>query len=519
MNVHKLSKLIIPAIIVLTSIAADAQVKAPAVFDRPVFMTSETTPRMIYLKWFSKGNLPAPDFMPLRYEGDNPVEAAGVKAIMRSSDTTFYTFFDTSVLKTPRRNSLQYFIVQLDTNKRAGNSSSITLISPGVSGFWFTETKAAKDSKMLGINLEWRLSSNENVRSIEIIRSLHPDKDFTLLVSLPGTKNVYTDIEISPDRVYYYRLRAIPENQEQAVYSNLIFSSAYNPQPPAAPWLVRSERMRGGVFLQYSVSDAEAAGIRIFRNDGLTPELKVVSDLLRPNDSMLVNYYDTTRILSGLTTYIFGAKTESSSFVESGFSEYTYIRPVISEPPPVAANFTAYEEDGYVILNWEDLEKRYPAVAGYSISRREEDGSEHLLLPENSLLRINSFADTTARPGHLYMYSLSTVDMDENRSGAATFSLRTIKRVPLTPFALQAMASDEGIHLEWSAIQYEGLSGISIYRYERGKPAEKVSAAGADTTAYTDATVVSGVLYFYYLTTSNSDGVESEKSEEVSIRW
>lgn len=518
MKVCKLNTYIILTIVLLAESGVNAQVKSPVEFDYPVFLTSETTSRMIYLKWFSKGDRPAPDFMPLRYEGDNPVEAKGVKAIMRSSDTTFYTFFDTSVMKMPHLNSLQYFIVQLDTNRRAGSSSMISVISPEASGLWFTETKATKDSKMLRINLEWKLSSSKNVRSIEIVRSLHPDKDFTELASLPGNKNVYTDIEILPDRVYYYRLRALPENSEQAVYSNLIFSVAYNPQPPAAPWLVRSERLRGGVFLQYRVSDAEAAGIRIYRNDGLTPELKAVSDLLRPNDSMLVNYYDTTRILSGLTTYIFAAKTESSSFVESGFSDYTYIRPIISEPSPVPTNFTGYEEDGNVVLNWEDLEKRYPAVAGYSVSRRTEDGSEQLLIPENALLRVNGFIDTTASPGQLYVYGLLSVDMDGNRSGAATFSLRTIKSIPLPPFALQAMASGESIHLEWSEIQYEGLSGISIYRYKRGKPAEKVAETGPEASEYTDTTAIGGVLYFYYLTTTNTDGAESEKSEEVSIR-
>lgn len=517
MNVQKLIKYLITAAFALIVTDAFTQVKSPAGFDKPVFLVSETTPDLIYLQWFSKGDRPAPDFMPLRYEGDNPVEAKGVKAIIRSADTTFYSFFDTTVLKTAREQNLQYFMVQLDTNRLAGSSSGITLISPKDSRCWFASTKAGKDSKMLGINLEWVLNGNQMVQRIEIERSEHPDKDFSLLVTLPANQTRFTDLEIKPDKVYYYRILAIPADKNQAIASNVIFSAAFNPQAPAPPWLVRSKRLKGGVSLQYRVSDAEAAGIRIYRNDGITPELRVVSDLLKPNDSLLISWVDTTGLLSGNTTYIFAAKTESSSFVESTFSDFTYLRPILEHPPRAPANFTAYEEDRKVVLHWENQENQSNIIAGYLLQRQSEGGVSGSLLPENGILKINSFTDDTAEPGKLYSYSLFSLDIDGNRSAeAAIATLRTKRSLPVPPFALQAVSAEAGIQLEWGQVSYDGLSSINIYRYERGKAPVKLTSIPGESTEYTDADTLAGVRYFYYLTTTHENGMESGASEECS---
>lgn len=519
MIVQKLIKYLITAVFALIVTDAFTQVKSPAGFDKPVFLVSETTPDLIYLQWFSKGDRPAPDFMPLRYEGDNPVEAKGVKAIIRSVDTTFYSFFDTTVLKTAREQNLQYFMVQLDTNRLAGNNSGITLISPKDSRCWFVSTKAGKDSKMLGINLEWALNGNQTVQRIEIERSEHPDKDFSLLATLPADKTRFTDLEIRPDKVYYYRILAIAADNNQAIASNVIFSAAFNPQAPAPPWLVRSKCLKGGVSLQYRVSDAEATGIRIYRNDGITPELRVVSDLLRPGDSLLINWVDTTGLLSGNTTYIFAAKTESSSFVESSFSELTYLRPILEHPPKAPANFTAYEEDRKVVLHWENQESQSNIIAGYLLQRQSEVEVSASLLPENGILKINSFTDDTAEPGKLYSYSLFSVDIDGNRSAeAAIAAIRTKKSLPIPPFALRAVSTEAGIQLEWGQVSYDGLSSINIYRYERGKAPVKLTSIPGESTEYADANTQAGMLYFYYLTTTHENGMESGASEEFSCR-
>jgi len=511
---------IIPVCILITvqSVNGWSQGRKPVDFDRPMFLTSETSTQLIYLKWFSKGTKPAPDFMALRYEGKNPVEAGGVKMIYQTADSTFYAFYDTTVLKTSREKEVQYFMVQLDTNRLAGNSSPVSVIPSVPSRFWFTSTKAEKDSKMLGINLDWALSNTQTVQRIEIERSEHPDKGFSLLATLPADKTRFSDLEIKPDKVYYYyRLLAIPTDQSQTVASNVFFSAAYNPQPPAPPWLVKSKRLRGGVSLQYSVNDAEAAGIRIYRNDGITPELRVVSDLIKPNDSLLITWTDTTGLLSGGITYIFAAKTESSSFVESAFSDLTYLRPIINYLPEVPANFTVYEEDRKVVMNWENLEQRNYLIAGYLIQRQSEGSGFKSILPENTILSINSYTDSAVEPGKLYMYRLFSVDIDGNISAEATIAnLHTEMSLPIPPFALQAVSTEAGIQLEWGQVSYDGLSAINIYRYERGKTPVKLTSLPGDSFEFTDNESQAGVLYFYYLTTTHENGMESGASDEVS---
>lgn len=507
------------AVLTFISVLVSGQDKKIQEFDIPVFHSIDASPNLIYLKWFSTGKKPSPDFMVLRYEGKQAVAAEGVKAIFSKADTTFYTFFDTTTLKKTAESEIQYFIVQLNRDGKTGKSSKITLVSTQTEKIWFTETKAEKHDKMLAINISWKITNQQRVQFFEIERSTHPDQNFTALVSLPGDKNSYTDPEVNPDVVYYYRIRALSANNILIDASNVIFSAAYNPQPPAAPVLLNYKRLKGGVMLRYRVSDAEVTGVRIYRNDGITPDLKVVSDLLKPNDSLIISYYDTARTLSGNITYMFAARTESSSFVESSFSEITYIRPLSITPPEAPLHFAAYEEDKKIILNWENLEKRNNLIAGYLIERQEEGTGYQSLIPSGAILRNNYFADSTVKPGKLYSYRLFSVDIDGTKSNeASVFTIAGSENKPLPPFALQAYVTETSVELEWAEVKYDGMSQFHIYRYERGKSPVKIGSTAPGENRFTDSSAKTGITCFYYITTSNATGTESAASEEIAVK-
>lgn len=507
------------ATLFLSSVFVSGQDKKAQQFDYPVFHSSEASPNLIYLKWYSTGKKLSADFMVLRYEGKQAVAAEGVRAIQQKADTTFYTFFDTTALKKTTEDQIQYFMVQLNPDRKAGNSSKISLVSTLTEKIWFTETKAEKHDKILAINVSWKITNQKKVRFFEILRSTQPNKDFTTLASIPGDKNSYTDPEVKSDVVYYYRIRALSEDNIVIDASNMIFSAAFNPQPPAAPILLNYNRMKGGAMLRYRVSDAEVTGVRIYRNDGLTTDLSVISDLLKPNDSLAVSYYDTTGVLSGNITYMYAARTESSSFVESSFSDITYIRPLSITPPEAPLNFSAYEEDNRILLNWEDLEKRNNLIAGYQIERQEEGIGYQSLIPSGGILRNNYFADSTVKPGKLYSYRLFSVDLDGTKSKeASVFTIATIENKPLPPFALQAFVTEASVELEWAEVTYDGMAQFNIYRYERGKTPVKIGSSAAGKNQFSDSTAQTGFTYFYYITTSNTTGTESAASEEVAVK-
>lgn len=501
-----------------------SQSKSPVAFDEVKFQESEYNRQMTYIKWYSKGRNPAPLFLSLRYENEKPVQVKGIQMIYQKHDTTFYVMQDTMAPVLKDKEMLQYFMTPHDTAGNAGKSSAIVLISKGGSR-WFTKTAANKLEKEKGIKVGWKFSNTSVVKFFEIYRSIDFNKDYKLVTALSPTDTVYLDYGIQPDRVYYYQIHAIPVDGNQAIESNVIFGAGFNPQPPLPPFIKSVKGVKNGTVLHIQVTDTEAGGVRVYRDDGKVPKLKLVSDLLRVPDSLIVVFYDTASALSGRKTYTYAAKTESTSFIESALSNKVYVRPVIAFAPRNPEELTAYEEDGAIQLYWENMEARDLGIAGYKVSRKEESPVKDKvaqfidLTPSNAIWKLNHFTDTTASPGRTYTYQVMSVDIDGNISKTGTLATVSLQaNYPIAPFAVTGYSTDEGINLSWSQTLYADIAAVNLYRYQRGSKAVLVAKLPADATEYLDKETVAGSLNFYYLTTTNKAGIESKPSEEAGVR-
>lgn len=523
MKTRKIPILTICLAFFLVSVFCTAQT-SEILFDKPFFYESEMTPEMVYAKWFSVGQKPAWDFLALGFEEKKVVQVFGYKLKYLVNDTTYYVIQDTLPPSNPSNEILQYFITPIDSNGNAGESSEIALISGFRSEMTrFTSTKANKLETESGIILNWKLNNSNDFKFINIHRSAFPSKNFELISTVSNTEISFADRETAVDLVYYYQLEAVPVTNNKSIISNVIFSAAFNPQPPVAPYIISANPLRGGAALTIQVTDEEAAGLRIYRDDGLNPTMILISDLIPKTDTSLIVFYDTLSFLSGRRTYTYAAKTESTSFVESDFSNKVYVRPIISDPPDFPRTIEVFEEVGLVKLFWEDVEARDIGLAGYLILRTEETNKQNeftSLLPENFMLYVNSYTDSTALPGKVYSYMVQTVDIDGNISPAGAVATIALQAdVPVAPFGLIALQTENGIRLEWSQSIYDGIASVNLYRYQSGFEAQLVSKLSWDAYEYLDETAVRGNRYFYYLTTSNKSGLESEPSDEVDLYW
>lgn len=492
-------------------------------FDFPRLSESAYAPGMVYIKWLSVGQKPAPQFIVMRYDHDKPVEVTGEKMRYQQNDTTYYVLQDTMAPIILAPQVLQYFMAPHDTTGVAGRSSDIVLITAESQGVaWFIENMALRLPDANGIRLQWRYSEPQNTLLYRIYRSEELDKGYELLANLAATETTYTDISTEPDKLYHYQIHAVPVTGNAPVLSNVVFSASYNPQPPVPPHIESGFPLEGGAVLYVQVTDSEAHGLRIYRDDGHTPELSLVSDLLPLNDSLYVIFYDTISNLSGRKTYTYAAKTESTSFVESALSNKVYIRPRIGEPPGAPLTLQAYEEDRQVLLFWENMQARDIGIAGYQVTRSEvsADGlaSEPVPIHEDAFLRDNRYTDNELLPARVYTYRVYAIDIDGNRSHeAAMVTIGTEEDLPVAPFALQAMPVDEGVYLTWATVIYPGMQNISLYRYEREQAAILITDLPADAEDYLDESAENDKVYFYYLTTTNQAGLESHASEEVGV--
>ncbi|MGE5383444.1 MAG: fibronectin type III domain-containing protein [Omnitrophica WOR_2 bacterium] len=496
-------------------------------FDDIKFNQSEFNHQMVYIKWFSTGQKPAPDFLTFKYNEENPVEIKSIKMIYRNEDTTFYVMQDTLTAKQGNivnESILQYFMVPHDTSGKVGTPSQIVLVS-NKGNRWFSSTKAERINGEKGVKLTWKFSEPGIVKHFNILRSNNFNADYEVITSLSSKETSYSDRQIKPDVVYYYKLQAVPFDGNKPIFSNVIFAAGFNPQLPVPPYISVSKGVRGGAMLHIQVTDTEAAGVRIYRNDGEGGKLFPVSNLLKVPDSLIVVYNDTANHLSGRKNYIYSAKTESTSFIESGFADSVYVRPVISNMPENPKDLSVYEENGKVRLFWENMEATDQGIAGYRVMRKEESKNSGavnapfiLLHPDFAILKINFFTDTTAEPAKTYIYKVNSVDIDGNISKQGTIATVSLHSdEPIEPFGLEGYKVDDAIFLTWGQTIYKDISSVNLYRYQRGSKAVLLSKLPADATEYTDNQIKPDNLYFYYLTTVNKSGIESAKSMEIGV--
>lgn len=489
----------------------------PLQYDAIKFVESEFGDNMVYVKWYSTGQNPAPAFAPMLYTDQKPVELKTVEMLYSFKDTTFYVIQDTlTIADKSVQYPLQYFLIPHDTAFRPGNPSEIAMVA-GKGNKWFTSAEAEKLNKQKGIKISWTFSDKTVIKSFRILRSNDFDKKYETLVTISSDNNSYEDLQILPDKVYYYKIMAVPLDGNKPIVSNVIFSAGFNLQPPLAPTILSSYGIKGGAVIKVKATDPETSGVRIYRNDGSTARMVAVSDLIKVPDSMIVVFHDTSLTLSGRMTYTYGAKAESSSFIESALSATAFVRPLIIDPPSDPTTFTAYYEDGMVKLFWENMEERDPGIAGYQVWRKENNPYT-LLHPEYVILKVNYYNDSTIEPGKTYSYRISAVDIDGNMSASGIVaSVSTPPNIPIEPSGISGLMSENGIYLSWGQTVYPDIASIRLYRYQRGTNPVMIKTLSPETVEFVDTDVDPGKLYFYYLTTVNKAGTESVKSEEIGV--
>ena len=97
-------------------------------------------------------------------------------------------------------------------------------------------------------------------------------------------------------------------------------------------------------------------------------------------------------------------------------------------------------------------------------------------------------------------------------SNAATSAMM----ISLSGTAVQSVA--HSVALAWDASKSSGVVGYNVYRATvSGGPYTKLTPSAISETQYTDTTVEAGHIYYYVVTSVDSNGVQSSYSNQVSV--
>ena len=473
---------------------------------------------VFYLKWQSDGSNPAPYFGIRYYEEGKLKTANGIVAKYNIGNVRYYIFQDsTRYLKSDR----QYFLNPLDIYGNPGTATSIVMVSGlSVNKTFFQRTKATTDTKGMGVVLSWRLQNAKTLNGLKIYKSDSFDgKEYALVATIPATDTTYTDRKIVPDKMYYYYLETVNNQNDLPQKSNIFFNAGYDKLQPIYPIISRGKEVKNGVMIQVKATEMNLAGVKIYRNDGFSTQLYPITDILKLTSNE-VSFTDTSKVLSGERSYLYAAKAVNKSSMESAFSDTLSIHPNITTIPPSPNRFSAYEEDGVVNLVWEDVKARHRATNGYNVLRRDlPNGKFAQLNAKDVVVNVPMYADKTVQPGKNYEYAVQTVDDLGGVSESMALFPIAVKEIQLPVPPNVWLTQEAGkVIVQWAEFTNNTPMKVNLYRYQRGAKPQLLKTFSSNERKFEDTKVKKGDLYFYFTTFTDDKKNESIRSQEAGIR-
>jgi fibronectin type 3 domain-containing protein len=344
-----------------------------------------------------------------------------------------------------------------------------------------------------------------------------------MIAEVRGLDSLYMDRSAEPMTKYFYYLVMTDAFGEKSLNSAKVFGLYKSSVIPFPPMNLRSEIVTNGVKLVWEKPGSFINVYHVYRNLGDDNSLSLISNV-KSSDSIVI-FNDTSSVLKGNRNYIYAVKSETTSGVESNFSDTLRIKPIKKTLLEAPLQLKGYSDKSKVFLYWDNLFKDDPSVNGYYVFRRDANVKSKqgdFKAVKDSLIsaKQNNFVDTTVFSGNNYEYAVQTVDIYGNKSPfSSTINVQIKKSVPAAPAGITAVNTPSGILISWTAPIQLDIKEFKIYRYERGQTPELLDDVNAKLSIeYLDKQAQKGILYFYYLISVDKYNSESKPSSEVGIR-
>ncbi len=137
--------------------------------------------------------------------------------------------------------------------------------------------------------------------------------------------------------------------------------------------------------------------------------------------------------------------------------------PVVT-PPEAPRGLRAVNDNGFrVNLNWSGVSSLN--LEKYALFRKKEGGEDFLKITEVPLTT-RFFRDEEVESGNTYIYVVQAVDVAGNKSDfsePASLFFRNYTS-PRSVRNIQAMATEEGVQLQWERVTADDFAGYKVYR-------------------------------------------------------
>jgi hypothetical protein len=178
------------------------------------------------------------------------------------------------------------------------------------------------------------------------------------------------------------------------------------------------------------------------------------------------------------------------------FGNLSALSDEVSNIPNAPVQVSAVNGEISVDLHW--TSNSGITVAGYNVYRRASDQNLFTKL-NSSLVTGTEFVDTAVWGNKKYYYEITTIDADSHESAPSAI-VQGYLLPPAVPGNFIFGPSKSFIRLLWDPNREGDLRGYNVYRVKSGDTVfVKLNASVLPDNRFTDATVLEGQIYTYYV--------------------
>ncbi|MBN2074492.1 MAG: hypothetical protein JW762_02965 [Dehalococcoidales bacterium] len=356
------------------------------------------------------------------------------------------------------------------------------------------------------ISLDWNDSTDEDIWTYNVYRSLTSSVNFTKINSSPVYGSYYVDSNLYGGGQYFYMVTALDYGNNESGFSNEDNDTAINAAPQAPTGLAVSG---GGEAADISWNpnvETDISYYDVYRDTGNG------SGYVKINTGGPVYATNFTDILLyGGGTFSYRIKATDNGSLTSGFSDVA-IADVSNAPPSAPTGLAATGFGEYIDLSWSaNIETDVTAYkVFYGTSPSGPYPNDLTPTPISS----TEYTHSQIYGGGTRYYVIKAVDtgglLSENSDEAGATATNV---APSPPSNLSAVGGAEYIDVSWTPGPETDVVGWDIYRKpDGGSYSLLVSSWGAPT--YTDSQLFGGGTYFYKVQAVDTGSLRSGDSNE-----
>jgi len=367
------------------------------------------------------------------------------------------------------------------------------------------------------------ISWNENIEGDLGGYNLYRNSDSTFtpmssdkIATIESSESSHIDSGLVNGFTYYYRLTAVDTSGNESLVGDLIIGTPTDQTPPDPPtglavingdhnitlsWTPNMERD----LWYYLIYRSETSGFTPTSSDSLIKVSSETTSIIDASANNGVSYYYKI-----IAADVGNNRSEPSEEI---------IGTPIDLAPNQPTNILASAGDGRISLSW-SLGDEYD-LSGTVIYRSFVGGFDPT--GDDSITTVISpdsvFIDSGLTTGLMYYYKLASIDIGGNISSPSvqTYEIPLDLTSPNPPDGFSVENGENQVELSWNPNTEGDLDYYSIYRslFEEFAidSSSLYNSVNPPLSSFLDTSLNNGVLYYYYLTATDTTGNESDTSQ------